>query len=233
MAIDTSLWAIDIAAGSISAGDVFEMICTDGPAVVRSSRGEALLKRMTSFKVGASGVGFKMVFINSDWIDPVINEVGVAGNTTFDTRTGAYQSGNNCPLTQNSSWRVYAVATSSGTATAGTLFGLIDVDYTSVSSIIDPDSITGIPTTIEVPETFTTIAAGSFVGAGWAGKSEDIFKAGYKYALQKVSVQGPATDTAFISFSNAAGMGGLCRIVPCYTDVVSIRSVVEYASVLV
>lgn len=234
MAIDTSLYAVDIAAGSVSAGDIFEMTCTDGPGVVRSNRGAALLKRMTSFKVGAGGVAFKMYFVNSDWIDPVINEVGAISNTTFDRRTGGYQSGNNCPLTQNSSWRVYAVALNSGTATAGTLFGLIDIDYPSVSSIVDPDAIPGIPTTIELNKaSVPAIAPGSFVGAGWAGQSEDFFKAGYEYALQKVSVQAGTTDLIFVQLSNAAGMGGLSRIVPIYADVVSIRSIVEYASKLV
>ena len=234
MAIDTSLWAADIAAGSFSVGDVVELTCTDGPAVVRSGRGAALLKRMTSFKMGAGGAGFTMYFVNSDWIDPVINEVAPISNTTLDKRTGGYQSGNNCPLTPNSSWRVYAVCTAAGTATKGTLFGLIDIDYPSVSSIIDPDSIPGIPTSIEVVETITTIAEGSFVGAGWAGQSEDFFKAGYEYALQKVSVQSPnTTDTVFISFSNAAGMGGLTRIVPIFSDISSIRSIIEYASKLV
>lgn len=234
MAIDTSLWAVDIAAGSVSAGDVFELTCTDGPAVVRSGRGAALLKRMTSFKSNANGVIFKMYFVNSDWIDPAINEIPSMSVTTLDKRTGCYQSGNNCALTPNSSWRVYAVAETSGTATTGTLFGLIDIDYPSVSSIIDPDAIPGIPTSIELSRTTTTIAAGSFIGSGWDGQSEDFFKAGYEYALQKVSIMdGSTTDIAFLSLSNAAGMGGLNRIVPCGTDTVSIRSIIEYASKLV
>lgn len=233
MAIDTSLWAVDIAAGSVSAGDVFELTCTDGPAVVRSGRGAAILKRISSFKSAAGGVPFKMYFVNSDWIDPVINEVAPASNTTFDRRTGAYQSGNNCPLTPNSSWRVYAVAMAAGTATAGTLYGMIDIDYPSVSSIVDPDVIPGIPTTIEINDSVPAIAPGSFVGAGWSGGSQDIFKAGYEYALQKISSGYGAQDLLFVKLSNAAGMGGLSRIVPLYTDTVSIRSVVEYASKLV
>lgn len=233
MAIDTSLWAADIPAQAYSVGDVVELTCTDGPAIVRSGRGAALLKRISSFKQGVTGVSFKMYFQNSDWIDPVINEIAPASNTTFDRRTGGYQSGNNCPLTPNSSWRVYAVCTSAGTATTGTIFGLIDVDYPSVSSIVDPDAITGIPTTIEMHDTVTTIAQGSFIGSAWAGSSQDFFKAGYEYALQKVSVWGGTGNLAFVKISNAAGMGGLSRIVPSFTNTESIRAIVEYASKLV
>lgn len=56
MAIDTSLWAVDIAAGAITKGDTFELTCTDGPAVVRSGRGAAILKRITSFKYNAGAL---------------------------------------------------------------------------------------------------------------------------------------------------------------------------------
>ena len=234
MAIDTSLWAVDMAAGAVSVGDVFPLTCTDGPAVVRSGRGEAILKRITSFKFGALGAAFNVYVKNSDWVDPVINETPAGADTLFDNRTGSYQSGNNCPMTANSSWEVYAVCTAAGTVATGTIFTLIDIDYPSVSSIVNPDVIPGIPSTIELTRTLTTIAGGSFVGSGWSGQSEDFFKAGYEYALQKVSVfDNSGSDMAFVSFSNAAGMGGLTRIVPCYTSGASIRSIVEYASKLV
>lgn len=233
MAIDTSVFAVDIPAGAVTVGQVFECTCTDGPAVVRSGRGAALLKRMTSFKVGASGAGFAMYFVNSDWIDPVINECGGVNATAFDKRTGLYQSGNDCPMTPNSSWRVYAVVTAAGTATAGTLFGLIDIDYPSVSSIVDPDALPGIPTSIEVDEgSYTSIAAGSFIGSGWVGGSVDIFKAGYEYALQKVSILKSSSTVCLVSISNAAGMGGLNRIVAASGDPTAIRPIIEYASKL-
>ena len=234
MAIDTSLFAVDIPAGAVSAGDVFEMTCTDGPAVVRSGRGAAILKRVTTFKIAATGLSFAVYVQNSDWIDPVINEVAPISITSFDRRTGCYQSGNNCPLTPNSSWRVYAVAVNAGTAAVGTIFTTIDVDYPEVSSIVDPDIIPGIPTSIVVNDNLTAIAAGSFIGTGWAGTSQDFFKAGYEYALQKVSVWDTigGTDLALVKISNAAGMGGLTRIVPVYTSSDSIRSIIEYASKL-
>lgn len=234
MAIDTSLWAVDIAAGAITKGATYELTCTDGPSVVRSGRGAAILKRISSFKMGAGGVNFIISIINSDWIDPVVNEAtSASAATAFDRRTGGYQSGNNCQLTPNSSWRVVAVALNSGTATAGTLFTTIDIDYPTVSSIIDPDAIPGIPSSIVMEKTITSIAAGSYIGSGWTGQSEDFFKAGYEYALQKLSVVDIAGVLAFVSLSNAAGMGGLTRIVPCYSDASAIRTIVEYASKLV
>ena len=232
MAIDSSLFMCDIAAGSFSVGDIVPMVCTDGPANVRSGRGAAILKRTMSFKVGAGGCMFEVVTQNQDWIDPVINEAPALSATTLDRRTGAYQSGNNCPLTQNSAFTVYARCVIAGTATAGTIFNIIEIDYPEVSSITDPDAILGIPTTIEqaitsVPEA----AAGAGVAATWAGGSVDFFKAGYVYALQKVSAYGAGTGSAvFVSISNAAGMGGLTRIIPVLNQPDSIRAIVEYAS---
>lgn len=171
--------------------------------------------------------------MNSDWIDPVLNEAASSAiMTAFDRRTGSYQSGNNCQLTPNSSWRLVATALNSGTATAGTIFTTIDIDYPSVSSIVDPDAIPGIPSSVMLEKTVTSIAAGSFVGSGWSGGSEDFFKAGYEYALQKMSIIDIAGALGFLSLSNAAGMGGLTRIVPCYSDPSAIRSIVEYASKL-
>ena len=44
MAIDTSLFAADIPAGTYAVGDVVNLACIDGPANVRSGRGAAKLK---------------------------------------------------------------------------------------------------------------------------------------------------------------------------------------------
>lgn len=233
MAIDTSIYAVDISPGAVNRDDVFQLGCIDGPSVVRSGRGTAVLKRITTFKDGTGGT-FEIYIKNSDWIDPAVNLAAFIGDTTFDRRTSSYQSGNNCNLTPNSSWEVWARCIEPGTATAQTLFCLIDVDYPSVSSIIDPDGLTGYPTSISYNCGQITVKA---TGTGksnpaWDVFNVDIFKAGYEYALQKMSVTTSFNTIVFVAISNAAGMGGLQRIVPVVSRDGAIRSVIEYASKL-
>ena len=234
MAIDSVLFMADIPAGTVAVGDTFTMQAVDGSPNVRAGRGAALLKRCVSFKVGATGALFVVDMINSDWIDPVTNEAPTTSNTTMDRRTGAYQSGNDCPLTQNSTFTCTARCVIAGTATAGTIMHIVEIDYPQVSSIIDPDTLPGIPTSISMQGVAVTeAAAGSGIAAAWTSVNTDFFKAGYEYALQKVSAYGGSTNAAmFISISNAAGMGGLQRIIPVVNSPDSIRAIVEYASKL-
>ncbi len=234
--IDTSMFALDIASGTaVTAGQEIPLKCVDGPAVVRSGRGAALLKRMQTLRIGTAGVGFLVKIKTSDWVDPVINEAGPMGTTTMDRRTGGYQSGNNCPLTPNSSWEVVAIPLGSTTTTGDvSLLALIDIDYPSVSSIVDPESLPGIPCTITESIQAAGNAAGSAETATWTGGNFDIFKAGYEYALQKCSAATSANGAiVFVQISNAAGMAGLSRIIPVYVDPNTICNIVEYASKLV
>ena len=236
--IDSSLFGLDVASGTaLTAGVEMPLKIIDGPAVVRSGRGAALLKRVHTFRVGAPGVGSFLIKIkNSDWVDPIINECGELAVTTMDRRTGGYQSGNNCDLTPNSSWEVVAVPTRSGTTTAAvSLAALIDIDYPSVSSIIDPETLPGIPCSIlESFPGMTPTGAGTIETATWTIHNVDIFKAGSEYALQKCSISSNATgDVVLVGLSNAAGMAGLTRIIPCYVDPNTICNIVEYSSKLV
>lgn len=239
MAIDSSLFAADIPAGTYTAGDMVELKCIAGPGVVRSSRGAAYLKRITSLLVGSKAGSqsyWKIYVENSDWIDPAISIVAsMFEPTALDERTGSIQSGNNCPLTPNSSWRVYAVATGTSTTTtvANSIAAIIDVDYPSVSAITDPDSLQGIPTSIEHKETTVPAAAqGGLTTQGWSVHNVDILKAGYEYALCKseLYVDQSIHLSGFVALSNAAGMGGLQRIMPITNKSIGIRNKVEYAT---
>ncbi len=241
--IDTTLFGADLPAGTYSIGDMVQLGCVDGPSVVRSGRGAALLKRVTVGLINTASGSFsnwKIYVKNSDWIDPMCSmTTALRTITALDEKAGSVQRGNDCPLTPNSSWEVWAVAVQTQTTTiANSIFATIDVDYPAVSSIIDPDSLNGIPTTLEISKTVPANASGTLTTSSWAIANVDIFKAGYEYALQKVEAMGTKSgafkDVAgFIAISNAAGMGGLKRIMPICDNPGCIRNKVEYASKLV
>ena len=239
MAIDSTLFAADIPAGTYAKGDMIPLSVHTGPSVVRSGRGAALLKRLTVGTVGnpsGSLSYWKVCVKNSDWIDEMQSLVSsIREPTSLDERSGNVQRGNDCPLTPNSSWEVYAVCMAASTTTvANSMFAIIDVDYPSVSSITDPDSLPGIPTTIEyeVPNAITLNALGAMSSATWDAVNVDIFKAGYEYALQKIEIIGSTGEEGFIALANAAGMGGLQRIMPISANSQNIRNKVEYATKL-
>ena len=239
MAIDSSLFMVDVPAGTYSVGDKITLNIKAGPSVVRSGRGVALMKRMTVGIIGnASGstTAWKVSAKNSDWVDDMTSiTVPLWNVTALDERTGCIQRGNDCPLTPNSSWVVEATCTYGGTTTVGnSIYALIDIDYPSVSSIVDPDNIPGIPTTIDytTPSAITLNALGSSSTASWDEINVDVFKAGYEYALQKIELVG-LSASGFIALANAAGMAGLQRIIPIVAESASIRNKIEYATKLV
>lgn len=238
MAIDSSLFVADIPAGTYNAGDTIELKIKAGPAVVRSGRGSAILKRVTVGQIGnvsGSASSWKISAKNSDWVDAMTSvTTSLFDTTALDERAGSIQRGNNCPLTPNSSWTVTAVCNYAVTTTVdNTIFAIIDVDYPSVAAIVDPDELTGIPATIEyVSGTVNGYALGSATAAAWNTENTDIFKAGYEYALQKMEFTG-ISAVGFIALANAAGMGGLCRIIPISPQSASIKNKVEYATKLV
>lgn len=238
MAIDTSLFGVDIPAGTYAVGDVIQLGCIAGPEVVRSGRGAAFLKRVTSGIIGsASGAAsyWKISVKNSDWVDPMISgTASVNGATSLDERSGCIQRGNDCPLTPNSTWEVIATCVAAATTTVdNSLFAAIDIDYPSVSSITDPDTLIGIPASITYGgKTITINALGTIGSATWDSVNVDIFKAGYEYALQKVEMIASAACQGFVAISNAAGMGGLTRIIPISQNLAAIRNKIEYATKL-
>lgn len=240
MAIDSSLFMADIPAGTYAVGDVITLNIKAGPSVVRSGRGAAYLKRLTTGLIGqvsGSTSYWKISVKNSDWIDEMCNlSAAMSYGTALDERSGCVQRGNDCPLTPNSSWQVVATCVAAATTTvANSIFALIDIDYPAVSSIVDPDSIPGIPTSISYlsPQTVTYYALGTSASAAWFEDNVDFLKAGYEYALQKIEGIGLASANGFIALANAAGMSGLCRMIPISANIENIRNKVEYATKLV
>lgn len=236
MAIDSSLFVADIPAGTYAAGDRVNLGCIAGPSVVRSGRGAALLKNIMSGGM-IGGVPYWSIHVkNSDWIDDMQNIAANMSNTGtgFSKDSGSSQYGHNDNLTPNSSWEVWAECLIGGTSTAAnTLFALVDVDYPSVSSIIEPSQLVGTPTSIPFSVTVTTEAIGAASTAKWTDTNVDIFKAGYEYALEKVEAVGTGSTFGFVAFNNAAGMGGLQRIVIINGVLGSLRYPVQFASKLV
>lgn len=237
--IDSSLFGADIPAATYSAGDTIPLGIVDGPSVVRSGRGPAVLKRISAgqlLDVSGSTSIWKIFVKNSDWIDPAISlTTGLRSATALDEKTGGVQRGHDCSLTPNSTWEVYAVCAVAATTTvANSIYALIDIDYPQISSIVDPDNLPGIPASIEITRSGATCkAGGTLVGSMFDVINVDIFKAGYEYALEKLEIVGTAGCEGFISISNAAGMGGLKRIMPFASNPINIRNKVEYASKLV
>lgn len=239
MAVDTSLFAADLPAGTYSVGDIVPLGIVSGPAVVRSGRGSAILKRFivgTVTSQSGSATFWKVSIKNSDWVDDIKSfTTAMYSATMMDERTGCVQSGHDCPLTPNSSWEVYAECIQGGTTTvANSVFALIDIDYPSVSSIESPERLIGIPASIEDKTTSNALQApGSLTAGNWTVKNVDIFKAGYEYALAKMELISVTSAVGFVALSSAAGMGGLTRIIPINNAVESIRNFVKYASKLV
>ena len=237
MAIDVSTFILDVPSGTtFTKGEEIDFIIKDGPAVVRSGFGEAKLKRVLAWKSGSGGIGSYAKVQNSDWIDPLYNDTPVLNATALDRRTPAYQSGDSCPLTPNSSWSVKLVPAWSGTTSADTTyFVTIEVDYPSVSAVVDPDNLIGIPATLQQDFTLTSNANGAGATAKWDVINTDMFKAGYAYALQKASIAGYSANgvVGLLSISNAAGMRGLTRTIPVCGDASAIGMIIEYASTLV
>lgn len=237
MAIDTTLFAADIPAGTYAVGDVVNLTCIDGPANVRSGRGAAVLKTIVAAQFAGQSPYFRIHVKNSDWIDDVESFAGpiIGQATIFDDESGAIQKGHDCKLTPNSGWQIWAECVIGGTSTtANSIFALIDVDYPEVGGVTDPKNAVGFPTSIPYDlGTYTSIAFGSLVGSQWAVVSTDYFKAGYKYVLDAVEMSSSAVGVlGFIAFSNAAGMGGLTRIIPVMSNTAGIRHSVKYSSIL-
>lgn len=235
MAIDSTLFAVDLPVGSYTAGDILPMGVIYGPANVRSGRGTAKLKRIFSGLLASNGTIWRIHVKNSDWIDEAINFTGYLDQTTcMDVHSGMCQFGNDDDLTPNSGWQVYAECVQGATSTvASSLFALIDIDYPQVSAITDPDKLQGTPTSINVDIAGCPVNAnGSMTTSTWKTINVDYLKAGYQYCLQEISVTG-AISTGFVALSNAAGMGGLSRVIPVNAISSAIRTTIEYASKLV
>ena len=241
MAVDSSLFAVDLPAGTYAKGDVVKLGCISGPSVVRSGRGRAILKRMLGgvlAYVSGNTTFWRIHVKNSDWVDDAaMIAADMTAQTFLDQHSGATRLGNNDDLTPNSAWDVTAECLLGATTTvANSLYCLIDIDYPEVSAITDPDKLVGVPASIDYDITGATInALGSMTTATWEVVNVDYFKAGWQYALQEISIfssQG-GNPMGFVALSNASGMGGLSRIIPVSAQPSNIRQTIEYATILV
>ena len=237
MAVDTTVFAADIPAGTYNVGDVVPLVNIAGPANVRSGRGKAILKQIIGLRLDNVLPFWEIHVKNSDWIDEVISYAGqLTALTSLDERSGVVQNGCNEDLAQNSGWQAYAVCVLAGTSTsADSVFALIDIDYPQVSAIVDPSQLVGEPTSIKYTKsTVPTYAPGSALAAQWSVENVDYFKAGYEYCLQGIEgIATAATLGGFLAYASAAGMGGLQRIVPLNINVTAIRPKIRYSSKLV
>ena len=235
--IDVTLFGKSLPAGTYTAGDVVQLAVIDGPSVVRSGRGAAFLKRITSGTlIDASGSKsfWKVDVKNSDWIDPAGSVTGqLMAATALDPQSGCVQDGQNCPLTPNSSWEVTATCLYTVTTTvANSIFCTIDVDFPAVSSIVNPRSLMGYPSTID-DSVVTDLQAPLIESGTWTHHSVDFLKAGFEYALIKPEIWTDNGCVGFVKLSDAAGMGGLSRIIPISGPAVNLRNDIAYASKLV
>lgn len=238
--IDSTLFTVDLPAGSYAAGDVVEFTVHTGPSVVRDGRGRAILKQVMSGMLGTvsgSTSSWRFFIQNSDWVDPMCNHPGfISDVTAFSDESSNIQSGCDVELIPNSGWRVWGVCIANITTTvANTLFVLIDIDYPSNGGVVNPDTIQGIPASIQYDDNTSEnlYALGAAASATWKVRNVDNFKAGYKYTLQKISIiTGGQNCIGFIALANAAGMAGLTRIIPVTSSAACVRKKIRYASIL-
>lgn len=217
MAIDSTLFAASVPAGTYAIGDRIDLGVIRGPSIVRDGYGDAILKRVVCLTDASSlGGQFSIHVKNSNWVDDLSNLSVGPEETLLADNSGAIQPGHNCRLTPNSGWEVYAVCTAATTTNAAfDLFALIDVDYPRVAAVQNPRIAEGFPVTIEFNGTLshTVTAMGASNAAVWTTRSIDVFKAGSKYLLVEAAFR-DGSNLGFISISGAAGQDGLERIIP-------------------
>lgn len=240
MAIDSTVYAADIPAGTYAVGDIVQLACIDGPANVRSGRGRAILKTILVGQYASSVPFWRIHVKNSDWIDDVQSFTAalLTSTTCFDEESGCIQSGHDCNLTPNSGWQVYAECVIPGTSTvANSIFAQMDIDYPEVAAVTNPKAAVGTPVSIDYNKSNVPInAVGTLTSASWVTENIDYLKAGFVYVLDAVEL---ALDTnaygvcGFVAFSNAAGMAGLTRIIPINNSIAAIRHAIKYASATV
>lgn len=239
MAIDSTLFGVDIPAGDYAVGDIVDLGVIDGSPNVRSGYGKGVLKNVFVGAVGNAAPIWKLHIKNSDWIDDIQSiESGLYNSpTAFDERAGTNQLGHDCELNENSAWHVWAESLAAVTG-AGTnmVYALIDVDYPAVSGIQNPRLLDGTPCSIADDYTAATVQItpqSAIVGSTWNVRSVDYFKAGYKYVLESVEMSTPSgTFMGFVAFANAAGMGGLQRIIPVNSVTAGVKYPINYSNVL-
>ena len=130
MAIDTTMFAVEVPAAAYTAGDKLPLKVIRGPAVVRDGYGRAILKKIFTItdKISTPVTSWKITIKNSNWVDSMSNPVAQMNDTSLAETSAAIQRGNDCDLVANSGWSVEAECITGGTETAAQdLIALIDV----------------------------------------------------------------------------------------------------------
>lgn len=233
--IGTTVFGADVPAGTYAVGDRLQLIHVDGPATVLTGMGAPTLKSIQALMLGVNAPVWNIYVQNDRWIDPVAAVTGVLSSaTSCDEKSVSTINGHDCPLDQNSGWSVWAVCIAGATSTGGnSISAVIDIEYPNVSAVVNPEDMVGVPCSITYEAQNVPVAAtGSLIGSSWFTQSVDYFKAGSKYLLDSVGLSSAvANNCGFIAFSNAAGMGGLTRIIPISNDISAIQRAIKYASV--
>lgn len=233
--IGTTVFGIDIPAGTYAVGDRVQLVHTDGPETVLTGMGAPILKSVQALMTGVNAPVWNVYVQNDRWIDPVGAVTGVLSSaTSCDEKSVSTINGHDCPLEQNSGWTVYAECIAGATSTgSNSICAVIDIEYPAVNAVISPDEMVGTPCTITWKASNVPVfATGNLAGATWYTKSVDYFKSGTKYMLESVGMSSAvANNCGFVAFSNAAGMGGLTRIIPISNDISAIQKAIKYASV--
>lgn len=236
MAIDSTMFAATVPAGTYAVGARVPLRVVRGPQVVRDGYGKAFFKRFFTTKTDGT-LGWAVYLKNSNWVDSLSN-IAVNPNafeTILDGDSAAIQEGHNADLIANSGWECYAVCIEGGTISAASdIIALLDIDYPSVLAVENPRRMDGEPVTLDETFTISPTAAGAVATAPvWNTFNRDIFKAGYKYLLTEAAAHIPAGTIGFISISGAAGQAGLERIIPTRGSTGGSRYPILYSTPLV
>lgn len=239
--IDSTLFAVDVPAGTYAAGDKLPLVPIRGPAVVRDGYGSAILKQVVAIGADGAVVGGSYVeFKNANWNDSLKTMISSAnGNQQFSIlakTSPAIQRCGNIELQPNSSFEINLVIGGAVTTTAPcSIFLLMDIDYPSVAAISNPKDENGLPTSIIRGDAITVTGNGSAASTVWTTLNVDEFKAGYRYLLAQVGAYVDAnTPLGFVEFSGAPSMNGLIRIIPVIAKTAAAgRMELEYSTPLV
>lgn len=238
MAIDSSMFALNLPVGTYTAGDVLPMKIIRGPAIVRDGYGRAYLKRFIAGIVrGASGSVIRghVVVKNSNWVDEMANIAAPMGYVSLAENSSNINRGHDAPLVPNSGWEVKFIIDETVTTTvANDVFCLLDIDYPQVQAVQNPRAAPGDPVTIMRNDTIVSGASGSIESAPWNTKNVDFLKAGYRYLLAELGTYASGGFIGFVSISQAAGQQGLERIIPTIpNEPANMRYLLDYSTPLV
>lgn len=235
--IDTMLFIGNFPIGTYAVGDKITFTQIAGPTVVRDGLGTATLKAINSGSIlwaSESKPAVRYKVKNSNWNDPIYNGASsLADSNGLNENSVGYQNGNDCVLQVNSAFEVEAECFQAITTTGdNSLFVAIDIEYSGLTGVQDPRKEVGTPCSLVYDMGTVPYTAGAGFSTGtWTEISFDKFKAGYRYLLQKISLQvSQGSSFGFIKISGGATMGGLTRIIPVSSQNSAVGRVITYTA---